>query len=52
MTTTTVPSPLHDVEAVEYRHQILRDMEGEALSRAPAEFADPMRETRKQERMP
>jgi DNA mismatch repair protein MutS len=39
--------PLHDVEAVEYRHQILRDMEDEALSRALAEFADRMRDMRK-----
>jgi DNA mismatch repair protein MutS len=39
--------PLHDVEAVEYRHQILRDMEDEALSAALAEFADRMRDMRK-----
>jgi DNA mismatch repair protein MutS len=44
--------PLHDVEAVEYRHQILRDMEGEALSGALAEFANRMRDMRNQERMP
>jgi DNA mismatch repair protein MutS len=40
-------APLHDVQAVEYRHQILRDMEGEALSGALAEFAGRMREMRK-----
>ncbi|MGH3288566.1 MAG: hypothetical protein ACRDPD_28440, partial [Streptosporangiaceae bacterium] len=39
--------PLHDVEAVQYRHQILRDMEDEALSGALAEFADRMRDMRK-----
>jgi hypothetical protein len=52
VTTTTVPFPLHDVEAVEYRHQILRDMDGEALCGALAEFADRMRDMRNQERMP
>jgi DNA mismatch repair protein MutS len=40
-------APLQDVEAVEYRHQILRDMEDGALSRALAEFADRMRDMRK-----
>jgi DNA mismatch repair protein MutS len=40
-------APLHDVQAVEYRHQILRDMEDEALSAALAEFADQMRDMRK-----
>ena len=40
-------APLHDVQAVEYRHQILRDMEDGALSRALAEFADRMRDMRK-----
>jgi DNA mismatch repair protein MutS len=39
--------PLHDIQSVEYRHQILRDMEAEALSRALAEFADRMSEMRK-----
>ncbi len=40
-------APLHDVQAVDYRHQILRDMEDGALSRALAEFADRMRDMRK-----
>ena len=40
-------APLHDVQAVEYRHQILRDMEDGALSRALAEFAGRMRDMRK-----
>jgi DNA mismatch repair protein MutS len=40
-------TPLDDVQAVEYRHQILRDMEGEALSVALAGFADRMRDMRK-----
>ena len=40
-------TPLHDVQAVEYRHQILRDMEDGALWRALAEFADRMRDMRK-----
>jgi DNA mismatch repair protein MutS len=40
-------APLHDVQAVEYRHQILRDMENGALSAALAEFADRMRDMRK-----
>jgi DNA mismatch repair protein MutS len=40
-------APLHDVRAVEYRHQILRDMEDGALSAALAEFADRMRDMRK-----
>jgi DNA mismatch repair protein MutS len=39
--------PLRDVQSVEYRHQILRDMGDEALSRALAEFADRMSEMRK-----
>jgi DNA mismatch repair protein MutS len=39
--------PLRDVRSVEYRHQILRDMEGEALSAALAEFAGRMRDMRK-----
>ena len=38
--------PLHDVRSVEYRHQILRDMEDEAVSAALAEFADRMRDVR------
>jgi len=40
-------APLHDVQAVEYRHQILRDMEDGTLSRALAEFADRLRDMRK-----
>ena len=40
-------APLHDVRAVDYRHQILRDMADGALSRALAEFADRMRDMRK-----
>jgi DNA mismatch repair protein MutS len=40
-------APLHDVQAVEYRQQILRDMEDGALSGALAEFADRMRDMRK-----
>ena len=40
-------APLHDVRAVEYRHQILQDMEDEALSGALADFAGRMREMRK-----
>ncbi len=40
-------APLHDVQAVEYRHQILRDMEDEALAAALAQFADQMRDMRK-----
>ncbi|HEY6309376.1 MAG TPA: hypothetical protein VIY52_01005 [Streptosporangiaceae bacterium] len=40
-------TPLHDLQAVEYRHQILRDMEDGALWRALAEFADRMRDMRK-----
>jgi len=39
--------PLHDVRSVEYRHQILQDMEGEALSAALANFADQMHDMRK-----
>jgi DNA mismatch repair protein MutS len=38
--------PLHDLQSVEYRHQILRDMEGEAVSAALAEFADRMHDMR------
>jgi DNA mismatch repair protein MutS len=40
-------TPLHDLQAVEYRHQILLDMEDGALWRALAEFADRMRDMRK-----
>jgi DNA mismatch repair protein MutS len=40
-------APLQDVQAVEYRHQILRDMEDGALSAALTEFADRMRDMRK-----
>jgi MutS domain V len=39
--------PLRDVQAVDYRHQILRDMEDGVLSGALAEFADRMRDMRK-----
>ncbi len=39
--------PLHDVAAVQYRHEIQRDLEGEALRAAVAEFAARMREMRK-----
>jgi DNA mismatch repair protein MutS len=38
--------PLHDVGAVDYRQQIMRDMEDEALSAALAEFAVQMRDMR------
>ena len=40
-------TPLHDLQTVEYRHQILQDMEDQALWRALAEFADRMRDMRK-----
>jgi len=40
-------APLRDVGAVEYRHQVQRDLEDEALSRAVADFALRMREMRK-----
>ncbi|HUB21586.1 MAG TPA: hypothetical protein VMA97_04180 [Streptosporangiaceae bacterium] len=40
-------APLHDVQAVEYRHQILRDMEDEALAGALSQFAEQMRDMRK-----
>jgi DNA mismatch repair protein MutS len=39
--------PLRDVRAVEYRHQVQRDLEDEAVSQAVTEFADRMREMRK-----
>ena len=39
--------PLHDLQTVEYRHQILQDMEDQELWRALAEFADRMRDMRK-----
>jgi DNA mismatch repair protein MutS len=39
-------SPLRDVRAVEYRHQVLRDMEQQALVGAVAEFALRMRDMR------
>jgi DNA mismatch repair protein MutS len=39
-------SPLRDVRAVEYRHEILRDLEDTAVSRGTAQFADGMREMR------
>ncbi len=38
--------PLHDVQSVEYRHEIMRDMEREAVSAALAEFADRMHDMR------
>jgi DNA mismatch repair protein MutS len=40
-------SPLRDVRAVEYRHEIVRDLENKALSAAVTQFADGMREMRK-----
>jgi DNA mismatch repair protein MutS len=40
-------APLHDARAVEYRHQIQRDLENKAVSEAVAEFADRLREMRK-----
>jgi DNA mismatch repair protein MutS len=40
-------APLRDVRAVEYRHQVQRDLENEGVSQAVAEFADRMREMRK-----
>ena len=40
--------PLHDTESVEYRHEVLRDLENEAVSRAVTDFASRMREMRKQ----
>jgi len=40
-------APLHDAQAVEYRHQILQDMQDEALSGALAGFAGQMRQMRK-----
>jgi len=39
--------PLRDVRAVEYRHQVQRDLADEAVAQAVAEFADRMREMRK-----
>jgi DNA mismatch repair protein MutS len=39
-------SPLRDVRAVKYRHEVQRDLENEAVSGAVAEFADRMREMR------
>jgi DNA mismatch repair protein MutS len=39
--------PLRDARAVEYRHQVQRDLEDEAVSQAVAEFADRMREMRR-----
>jgi DNA mismatch repair protein MutS len=40
-------TPLHDLQTVEYRHQIPRDTEDGALRRGLAEFADRMRDMRK-----
>ena len=34
-------APLHDVQAVEYRHQILRDMEDGALSAGAGRIRGP-----------
>lgn len=39
--------PLRDARAVEYRHQVQRDLENDAVSGAVAEFADRLREMRK-----
>ena len=39
-------SPLRDVRAVEYRHQVQRDLKDKALSMAVAEFTRRMREMR------
>ena len=39
--------PLRDVRGVEYRHQVLRDLENKAVSDAVSEFADRLREMRK-----
>ena len=39
--------PLRDVRGVEYRHQVLRDLENKAVSGPVAEFADRLREMRK-----
>jgi DNA mismatch repair protein MutS len=40
-------SPLRDIHSVEYRHEILRDLENMAVSGAVTQFADGMREMRK-----
>src|SRR6266536_1683058 len=40
-------APLRDLRAVEYRHEVQRDLEDEAVSQAVTEFADGMREGRK-----
>jgi DNA mismatch repair protein MutS len=39
--------PLRDIQAVEYRHQVQRDLENDVISGAVAEFADRLREMRK-----
>ena len=39
--------PLHDIEAVHYRHHVLGDLEQEPALRAVSEFADGMRQMRK-----
>ena len=39
--------PLHDVEAVHYRHHVLRDLEHESVLEAVRGFADGMRQVRK-----
>jgi DNA mismatch repair protein MutS len=39
--------PLHDTGAVTYRHEVLRDLESEAVSKAVADFAQGMRNMRK-----
>jgi DNA mismatch repair protein MutS len=40
-------APLHDVEAVHYRHDILRDIEKDAVFESVGDFARKMREMRK-----
>lgn len=40
-------TPLHDVTAVEYRHEILRDLEKEAVFASVGAFAEKMRAMRK-----
>jgi hypothetical protein len=39
-------APLHDVAAVEYRHEVLRDLENEAVFESVKEFARTMRRMR------
>jgi DNA mismatch repair protein MutS len=40
-------APLRDAAAVEYRHEVQRDLENDAVSRPVTEFADRMREMRR-----